>query len=393
MRVAVIHDWLYTIGGAEKVLRSILRCFPNADLFSLFDFMDDKDRIKIGYSQAKTTFLQKMPLIRRHHRAYLPLMPLAVEQLDLRAYELVISSSYAVAKGVLTGPDQLHLAYVHSPIRYAWDMQHSYLNEIGLTSGIRSALIRMMLHRIRLWDIRTANGVNAYMANSDFIARRVEKVYGRKSKVIYPPVAVPLDMRNTPKQSFFLTASRLVPYKNTRAIVEAFRDMPNEKLIVVGTGPESERLRTSASANVEFRGFLPDEELRDLMGAARAFIFAAEEDFGIVAVEAQAEGTPVLALGRGGARESIIDDPEYPTGMFFQEPTAVAIRRTVQRFIEIEAKFTPRNCHQNALRFSEDRFETEFMDFVEYHRAQFARRLAVHRHRYVPSIPLNAEVP
>jgi glycosyltransferase involved in cell wall biosynthesis len=205
-------------------------------------------------------------------------------------------------------------------------------------------------------------------------------------------VAVPPLLPNTAKESFFLTASRLVPYKNTRSIVEAFRDLPNEKLIVVGTGPDYEHLKATATANVEFRGFVPDAELRHLMGAARAFIFAAEEDFGIVVVEAQAEGTPVLALGRGGARETIIDDPEYPTGMFFLEHSPAEIRRTVSRFIEIESCFSPWNCHQNALRFSEERFEREFTDFVEGRLMDFARRLAMHRPRYVRSVALHAEV-
>jgi glycosyltransferase involved in cell wall biosynthesis len=222
MRVAIVHDWLYVVGGAEKVLRSILRCFPDADLFTLFDFMEPDSRKTVGYTRATTSFLQKMPLMRSQHRAYLPLMPLAVEQFDLSEYDMIISSSYAVAKGILTGPDQLHLAYVHSPMRYAWDLQHSYLNELGLIKGIKSAIVRLILHRIRLWDIRTANGVNVYMANSHFVARRIEKVYGRKSHVIYPPVAVPLYPPNKPKDSFFLTASRLVPYKNTRSIVAAF---------------------------------------------------------------------------------------------------------------------------------------------------------------------------
>ena len=392
MRVAVIHDWLYVVGGAEKVLRSILRCFPNADLFTLFDFMEADGKKAIGYDHATTSFLQKMPFVRRQHRAYLPLMPLAVEQFDLSDYDLIISSSYAVAKGILTGPDQLHLAYVHSPMRYAWDLQHSYLNELGLMKGIRSAIVRMILHRIRLWDIRTANGVNAYMTNSHFVARRIEKVYGRKSHVIYPPVAVPPYPPQTPKQSYFLTASRLVPYKNTRSIVAAFNELPNEKLIVAGSGPDFDHLRSMAASNIEFRGYVPDRELRHLMASARAFLFAAEEDFGIVAVEAQGEGTPVIALGRGGARETVVVDGDQPTGVFFPEPKPAAIRKAVQDFIAVELDFSPLACHQNALRFSEERFEEELIDFVERHREQFMRRLLVKRPIYVRSV-VQGEVP
>jgi glycosyltransferase involved in cell wall biosynthesis len=372
MRIAVVHDYLYVFGGAERVLRSILRCFPEADLYALFDVASEEDRRLIGYTRASTSFLQKMPFLQRHHRQYLPLMPLAIEQLDLSSYDLIISSSYAVAKGVLTGPDQLHLAYVHSPMRYAWDLQHQYLSESGMTKGIKGAIARMVLHRMRVWDSRTGNGVNAYMANSHFIARRIRKIYGREAEVIYPPVDVPPIWRPVMKQDFFLTASRMVGYKNMRAIVEAFASLPNEKLIVAGSGPEADRIRAVAGPNVEFVGFAPQSELRDLMAAARAFIFAAEEDFGIVPVEAQAHGTPVLGLGRGGALETIVVDGPSPTGLFFDAPTASAIGDAVRQFIQREHQFDSRACHANALRFSEDRFETKFTDFVRSQQQAFA---------------------
>ena len=302
MRVAVVHDWLYVVGGAERVLREMLQCYPNADVFTLFDVLTPSCRAQIGFDQAQTSFLQKMPFIRTHHRSYLPLMPLAIEQFDLSKYDLVLSSSYAVAKGVLTGPDQVHVAYVHSPMRYAWDLQHSYLRESGYSRGIKGAIARMVLHRMRLWDTRTAHGPDAIIANSAFVARRIRRVYGRAAHVIFPPVTISKEKLDVPRGPHFLAASRLVPYKNIEAVVRAFRLLPDLQLVVAGDGPEAKRLRELASSNVSFTGFVSDERLRHLMNTARAFVFAAEEDFGIIIVEALSEGTPVLVLGRGGAR-------------------------------------------------------------------------------------------
>ena len=317
IRVAIVHDWLYTIGGAERVLRAMLLCFPNATVYALFDALTPSDRAKIGLGATRTSFLQHMPGMPRRHRLYLPLMPLAVEQFDLSGYDLIISSSYAVAKGVLTGPDQFHLAYVHSPMRYAWDLQHQYLREAKLEKGARGWLTRWLLHRMRMWDSRTAQGVNSWVANSHFVARRVHKVYGRRAVVIPPPVTVPDRPPSAKKEDYFLAASRLVSYKNVRAIVQAFAELPDQTLVVAGDGPERGRLEAIAGQNVRFRGFLPDAEMRLLMGRARAFIFAAEEDFGIMPLEAQAEGTPVIALGRGGARETIATAGPAQTGLFF----------------------------------------------------------------------------
>ena len=330
MRVAVVHDWLYTMGGAEQVLREILRCYPDADVFTLFDLLKPEDRRKLGFEKSHTSFLQKMPMLGKRHRSYLPLMPIAVEQFDLSSYDLVISSSYAVAKGIITGPDQVHISYVHSPMRYAWDLQHVYLKESGYASGVKSLVARAILHRMRLWDVRTAHGPDAIFTNSQFVARRMKKIYGREAKVIYPPVT--LSGRDTvlPAGNHFLAASRLVPYKRIEPIVRAFNTMPDLNLVVAGAGPEAERLKKLAGPNVSFAGFVPDAQLRELMATARAFVFAAEEDFGIVLVEAQSEGTPVLALGRGGARESIAGTGPHATGMFFEsaEPAAIADQST-----------------------------------------------------------------
>jgi glycosyltransferase involved in cell wall biosynthesis len=364
MRVAIVHDWLYTMGGAEQVLREMLRCYPNADVFTLFDVLTSEDRAKIGFTKAKTSFLQNMPFIRKLHRTYLPLMPIAIEQFDLSGYDLVISSSYAVAKGVITGPNQLHVSYVHSPMRYAWDLQHAYLKESGLTAGIKSALARALLHRMRIWDVRTAHGPDAMLANSNFVAKRIKKVYGREAQVIYPPVTMSTLPADLPTGGHFLAASRLVPYKQIEAVIRAFAELPELNLVVAGHGPDAERLKALAGPNVSFVGFVSDEKLRELMATARAFVFAAEEDFGIIVVEAQSEGTPVLALGRGGSRETVSAAPGHRTGMFFDSTRPEAIAQCVRAFVAQEDTFSRAECRARAETFSAERFRTELMAFV-----------------------------
>ena len=375
VRIAVVHDWLYVFGGAERVLRAILRAVPKADVYTLFDSLSPADRRRIGFETSRTSFLQRIPGIGKRHRSCLPLMPLAIEQLDLTAYDLVISSSYAVAKGVLTGPDQLHLSYVHSPMRYAWDLQHRYLSESGLSRGLKGAVARIILHRMRLWDSRTAHGVDAYAANSHFVARRIRKAYGRDAEVIYPPVTVAPALPKTEKGGYFLTASRLVPYKNVRAVVEAFALLPDQRLVVAGSGPELARLQRLAGSNVEFRGFVPDAELAGLMAGASAFVYAAEEDFGIVLVEAQGHGTPVIALGQGGARETVVTAGPNPTGLFFDTAEPGAIAGAIRGFLARPTGFRPADCHANALRFSEHHFDEAFRFFVRKHWAGHCNRL------------------
>ena len=379
LRVAIVHDWLYTVGGAERVLSAIIRCFPDATVYALFDTLTEPERGTIGHSRTETSFLQRVPGISRWHRLYLPLMPLAVEQFDLSDYDLVISSSHAVAKGVLTGPDQLHLSYVHSPMRYAWDMQHQYLREAGLEKGVRSWIIRLLLHRMRMWDSRTAFGVDGWIANSHFVARRIQKLYGQKAVVIPPPVRVPSVPPTAQERDHFLVASRLVAYKNVRSIVQAFAALPNEKLIIVGDGPERGKLQQLAGSNVEFRGHAPDPELRKLMREARAFIFAAEEDFGIAPIEAQGEGTPVIALGRGGARETIITTGATPTGLFFPRPEPAEIVGAVTDFLRTAKSYSAFQCWRNAVRFSEGRFISAFTDHVQLELTSFRERMQLQR--------------
>ena len=366
LRVAVVHDWLLVYSGAERVTEQLLKVFPQADLFAVVEFLPDTLRNFIGRRNVRTTFIQKLPGARRHYRSYLPLMPLAIEQLDVSSYDLVLSSSHAVAKGVLTGPDQLHVSYVHSPMRYAWDLQHQYLRETGLDRGLRGWLAKWSLHRLRIWDQRTANGVDHFIANSRFIRQRIQRIYRRDAHVIYPPVDVEAFMPAGARDEFYLTASRLVPYKRIGLIVEAFARMPGRRLLVVGDGPEREKIRALAGANVELLGYRDNEALRDLMRRARAFVFAAEEDFGIAPVEAQASGTPVIAYGRGGATESIrgLQDPA-PTGVFFREQSVPAIVAAIEEFERNEHRIAAAACRENALRFSSARFSAEYASFVE----------------------------
>lgn len=365
MRVAVVHEWLVTRAGSEKVVEQILQIWPQADLFALVDFYGEKDRAWIDGRRATTTFLQRWPFAEKKFRAFLPFMPLAIEQLDLSGYDLVVSSAHAVAKGVLTGPDQTHISYVHSPIRYAWDLQHQYLRESGLRWGVRGTLARAILHYMRIWDARTANGVDAFAANSAYIGRRIAKAYGRRAEIIPPPVDVagfPLCER---KEAYYVAVSRMVPYKRMPLIVEAFSTMPKRRLVVIGDGPELERCKAVAAGNVELLGYQEGDALRAYVQQAKAIVFAAEEDFGITLVEAQACGTPVIAFGRGGALETVIDsaDPAVRTGLFFHEQSVAAIRDAVERF-EAGGAFDPRACRRNAERFAPERFRTDFAEFA-----------------------------
>ncbi|WP_028988633.1 glycosyltransferase family 4 protein [Thermithiobacillus tepidarius DSM 3134] len=428
MRTALIHEWFASYAGSERVVEQLLACYPDADLYSLVDFLPARGRNFIRNKPVHTSFIQNFPFARTRFRHYLPLMPLAVEQFDFSGYDVVISSSHAVAKGVLTGPDQLHISYVHSPMRYAWDLQHQYLREAGLDKGIKGWLARWMLHKLRMWDVRTANGVDVFIANSHFIARRIWKVYRREAEVIYPPVDVESFPLHEEKEDFYLAASRMVPYKRMDVIVEAFATMPDKRLVVIGDGPEFEKVKAKAGPNVELLGYQGSEVLRDYMQRAKAFVFAAEEDFGIMPVEAQACGTPVIAFGKGGALETIqgvwapdgknLDreraraydrvpegEPEAavveklvgsvgsrassllhgaerasapdpaPTGVFFGQQSVDAITAAL-KFFEREAseRFTPVACRENALRFAPERFRAEFMALVEREWAAFRER-------------------
>ena len=362
MKVAIIHEWLHTVAGGERVTEQLLACYPEADLFATVDFLPPAERGFLGGRKVTTSFIQNMPFARKKFRAYLGLMPLAVEQYDLSGYDLVISSSHAVAKGVLTGPDTLHVSYVHSPMRYAWDLQHQYLRQSGLDRGLKSWYARWQLGKLRQWDVRSANGVDLFIANSSYVARRIRKCYRRESVVVPPPVDVAGFVPGGTRSGAYFAASRMVPYKRMDLIAAAFARMPARRLVIAGDGPERARVEAAAggAANIEFCGAVSDAEMIQRMQEARAFVFAAEEDFGIMLVEAQACGTPVIAFGRGGARD-ILQEPA--TGVFFGEQTPDAIVAAVEGFEAIE--IDPVACRDNAERFSRAAFRARITALIE----------------------------
>ena len=362
LRIAFVHDWFTVNGGAEKVACAILDIDDKIDIYSLVDFLNPEDRKAIlKGKRCHTSFIQNLPFAKKFYRSYLPFFPIAIEQFDLSTYDVIISSSYSVAKGVLTHSNQLHICYCHSPMRYAWDLYHQYLAEANLTNGLKGWVAKYFLHRIRIWDVITANRVDYFIANSNYIAKRIKKVYNREAVVIYPPVNTNDFGLVEAKEDFYLTASRMVPYKKIDLIVEAFSQMPNKKLIVIGDGPEFNKIKSKATENIELLGHQPFEVLKEHMQKAKAFVFAAEEDFGIVPVEAQACGTPVIAYGKGGSLETVLADK---TGMFFSQQTSTSIKEAIQNFEKRREAFNPLTIREHALKFSTHRFNNEIRKFI-----------------------------
>ena len=362
-KAALVHDWFYTNGGAEKVVKSFVNINPGFDVFGLIDFLSDEDRKEIISGKiVKTSFIQKLPTAKSNHRKFLPLFPLAIEQFDLSKYDVILSSSASIAKGVLTTSNQLHVCYCHSPMRYAWDLYQQYLREANLKSGLKGIFAKYLLHNMRNWDVCTANRVDFFIANSQYIAKRIRKIYNKEATVIYPPVNIEDFELHEQKENFFLVASRMVPYKKIDVIVEAFSQMPDKKLVVIGDGPEYLKIKKLATKNIELLGFQPFSVLKKYMQQAKAFVFAAEEDFGIVPVEAQACGTPVIAFGKGGCLETVIPNV---TGLFFYQQTPSAIIKAVEEFEKNVEKFNPTEIRNHALQFGAERFEKEIKQFLE----------------------------
>jgi glycosyltransferase involved in cell wall biosynthesis len=367
-RVALVHEWLVTAAGSEQVLRELRALFPGADLFCVIDGLSAADRQRLGVGRPRTTYLQWLPWVSRYYRLLLPLMPHAIEQLDLSRYDLVISNSHAVAKGVRPRPGSLHLCHCCSPVRYAWDLRERYLSEAGVGTGLRGVLLRHLLERLRRWDLAATTRVSAFVAISQFIAERIQRAYGRSSTVIFPPVDTgyyTID-DTVPRGTHYVTASRLVGYKQIPLIVEAFRALPDRELVVIGDGPDRDRVLAAAGPNVRWMGHQPQEVLRHELRRARAFLFAAEEDFGILPVEAQACGTPVIALGCGGSLETVVASGDHRTGEFFAEATPEAIAAAIRAF-EASPPPAPSDCRRNAEQFSTERFRSAFAQFVTEH--------------------------
>lgn len=357
MKVAIVHDWLVTDAGAEKVLSAIIELYPEADIFSLVDFLDEKDRQSVLKGKyAKTSFIQKLPFSKKHFRNYLPLFPKAIESLELSGYDLIISSSWAVAKGVKKSKQQIHICYCHTPIRYAWDLYYEYTQDL---TQPKRFLVEQTLQYIKKWDYESANRVDQYIANSKFVAKRIKNNYQRESTVIYPPVDTVNFSLSQDKEEFYLCASRLVPYKKTKLIVEAFNEMSDQQLVVIGDGEEYNTIKQIARPNIKVLGYQDKATMIDHMQRAKGFVYAAVEDFGIVPIEAMSCGTPVIALNDGGTAETVIDGIN---GVHFQTQTKEDIIKAIQRFRTM--KFDHKSISEYAKNFSKERFQKDLTTFI-----------------------------
>jgi glycosyltransferase involved in cell wall biosynthesis len=369
VKIAIAHDWLVTLGGSELVLRELLRVFPAATVFTLIDKMPEPDRTFVGVARTRTSFLDRVPGVASRYRRLLPLFPAAMSSLDLAEFDLVISNSHAVAKGVRTHPHQLHVCYCLSPMRYAWDLRAQYLEESGLARGFRGYAANRLLDGLQRWDRATTARVDSFVTLSRYIADRIARAYGRRATVIHPPVDVDYfdldESRRAGSGDYYFTMSRFVPYKRIDLIARAFTHLPDRRLVIAGTGPDAEKIRAAAGPNVELVGRVERDEARRLLGGARAFLFAAEEDFGIAPVEAQARGVPVIAFSRGGTLETVRGlEHDKPTGVFFDEQSEAAIARAVRHFEQNAHRIEPAVCRANAERFAEHVFRDEFSAFV-----------------------------
>ena len=368
MKIAIVHEWFVNYAGSEKLLEQILRLYPEADIYSIVDFLPSDKRDFILNKPVKTSFIQKLPLAKNKYRNYLPFMPFAVSRFDLTEYDLVISNSHCVAKGAKMNPDSLHICYCYTPMRYVWDLKDQYLKETGMNKGLKGIVIKEIFKHLKQWDLSTSKKVTHFITLSHYIKERIKRNYGRDSTVIYPPVDINKFTIHEKKEDFFFTVSRMVPYKKMDLIVEAFTAM-DLSLVVVGEGPDFEKIKKKAGKNIKLLGYQEDAVIVEHMQKARAFVFASEEDFGIVPVEAQACGTPVIAFGKGGATETVIpyQNEENPsaTGVFFHEQRSSSLINAVEDFIKIEDKFDPHEIRKNAERFSIERFRKEFKDYVD----------------------------
>jgi len=361
LKVALVHDWFTVIGGSENVLKEIAVLYPQADIYTLVAQKETIKTLGLENNKVFTSFIQRLPFAKTKYRNYLPLYPLAIEQFDLSSYDLIISSSHAVAKGVLTHSAQTHICYCHSPMRYAWDLYHQYIRDLGLSKGLKGFFVKMVLHRMRQWDVISSNRVDYFISNSDYIGRRIKKIYRRDSKTIYPNVDLDSFSLCETKEDFYFTCSRFVPYKKIDLIVKAFAQMPDKKLFVMGNGPDFKRIQKMASDNIVLLGYQPLDVLKSYLSRAKAFVFAAEEDFGILPVEAQACGTPVIAYGKGGVKETVVNNK---TGVYYYEQTVPSIIEAVDYFENNLNLFIPSEIAKHASLFSSQRFSKELSEFI-----------------------------
>lgn len=366
--VGLVHDWCPSFRGGERVLAELARMHPQAMIHTLFDFLPSE--VKDAHFPGvpfQTSAANALPGVKHYYRSLFFACPFLIEQFDVTAYDLVISSSAAFARGAITRPDQPHFCYVHSPVRYAWDEQFSYLSQGKLGYGPKGLLYRYFLHKLRTWDVRTAHGPDVMAANSNYVRHRIKRIYGRDALVIFPPVAVEEFKPVAHKDDYYITASFLAPYKRTDLVIQAFRDMPSRRLLVVGDGQQSKPLRKLAGPNVTFTGFLSQSAYVKAVSEARALVFAGCEDFGIALAEAQASGTPVIAFKRGGASDIVspLGGAAQATGVLFHRQTVEAVKDAVETFERHSAEITPHACAESAQRFAPVRFRCEVAAAIE----------------------------
>lgn len=359
MKTAIVHEWLSAFGGTERLLVETLRLFPHADVFALTHFPSNFRNTPLEDLKVQTTFLQNIPHIETHYRKLLPIMPLAVESLDVRKYDLVISLSHAVAHGVKTHKQQTHISYISTPMRYAWHMKDDYLDLHGLTNPLVRLAANGTLSLLRRWDAFASARSDALIANSHWTASHIREAWKRESKVIYPSVDVDRFTPSEKRDNYYLLVSRLVPYKMTTEIVNAF-NMLGLPLVIVGDGPELHHLQQIAKQNITLMGYQPDSVVTDLMNRAKAFVYMATEDFGIAMVEAQAAGCPVIAYHKGGASEIVLDGE---TGLLFKTQNADGLIEAITRFERM--KLDQKAARENAARFSVGRFRREFSGYID----------------------------
>lgn len=355
MKVALVHDYLNQYGGAERVLEVFMDLFPDAPIYTIIANLSKMPK-RFKDADVRTSFIQNVPLSKNHYKKLLGLFPIAVEQMDLRNYDLVLSSSSAFVKGVITTPAQLHVCYCHTPMRYVWDLYHQYMQEIS--NPVFSKVLPYILHKVRLWDQVSSQRPDYYISNSFNVTRRIRKYYNRDSHVVHPPVS--FNHLSPPRESeeFFLIVSRLLPYKRIDLVIETFNRL-KWPLVIIGDGYDKQRLEKLAGPHIKMLGYQSDEVIRDYYSRCRAFILAGEEDFGITPLEAQAHGKPVIAYGKGGALETVVDGI---TGIFFNEQSTDSLAQTLQHFQKIA--FEPNSIQQHANTFNEDRFRKQIMDHL-----------------------------
>ena len=382
--VAFVRDWMTVYGGADRTMAAALELFPAAPIHALVYQPEHFRDTPIVRHRVETSFLQHWPGARSRHRAYLPLMPLAIEQFDLRGHDVVVSMSHAVAKGVLTRADQLHISYLFTPARYAWDLYFEHLDRFG-ARGPRGWAARCLLHYLRLWDQASTDRVDVLVASSRTVARRIWKTYRRRAEVVYPPVDVDRFEAGDPRDDYYLTVSRLVPYKRVPLIAEAFSRL-QRRLVVIGDGPDRGKVERAGGVWVELLGHQPDAVVRDYLQRCKAFVFAADEDFGIAPIEAQAAGAPVIAYGRGGVTETVIANR---TGLFFREPRAECLVEAVERFEAVADRFHPEQIRLTTHRFSRQRFQRQLAALIDREWARFQSHtpVEIREPRSLASVP------